>query len=137
MDLTPIEVCDKDVPVYEWVNGEKKQTGTKKCGTKAKDAKDDIDIDAIITKCDEIKGYAETVESIGSQVNICAELITTDKLSINGTGVEGLVTDYNETSTKQAQNIRDLADQTKEDAIAAFNAKQATYNKQKSCGHNS
>ena len=117
-------------------NGKQVQTGTKKCGQKAKDAKGDIDIDNIMTQCDELKGYAEDVRSIKNQVTACTDLIGTQELSINGTGIGNLVDNFTATADTQAQNISDLADKTKEDAIAAFNAKQAGYNANLPCGHN-
>lgn len=134
--LTEPKVCDKDIPVYGWENGKQVQTGTKKCGQKAKDAKGDIDIDNIMTQCDELKGYAEDVRSIKNQVTACTDLIGTQELSINGTGIGNLVDNFTATADTQAQNISDLADKTKEDAIAAFNAKQAGYNANLPCGHN-
>lgn len=118
--------CDKTrvVDRLNW-KGEKIGEKTQKCTVEAEDARDYIDIDTIISGCDAVAEYANSLYDIMDDIKWELDSITKDDLSVNGVGVDGLATDFqSDMNTRITTNIIENVNNVKETAIGGFNTKQ-------------
>ncbi len=118
---------------------EKNRTYTWKCDSKAKDAHDDIAVEEIVSGCETLASYASSLKDIGKNIESYGDLITKNDLSVDGTGVDGLVTNFSGEANKLiGTNIVEHVNGVKANAISVFNELQTTYNEiaKANCSHN-
>ena len=118
-------ICNAEWDTYD---EKTKRTTHHKCTNKAKDAREDLDIDTIMAACDEIHGQAGELAAIDQMVAVYTSGITKEDLSVNGTGVENLSSLCHGEAAKQQQAIQGHVTGVKGNAISAFNALQTSYN---------
>ncbi len=116
---------------------EKGKSYTFKCNSKAKNAREDIEIDTIVSGCDNVSEIANTLTPIINDIDFTAGSISKDDLSIHGQGVDNLSTNCLADLAEQKVQISEHISGVKERAISVFNERQTYYNdvaKQK-CQH--
>lgn len=117
-------VCD-----VEWdTTDEKGKTTHHKCGSKAEDAHTYIEVEKIIAGCEQVIQQAEGLKPISDTIEYCGDTITKDALSVNGTGVEKLMTSCLENVNDQIMAIISHANNVKSRAEAVFNELQNRLN---------
>lgn len=108
---------------------EKGNKYTFKCGSKAKDAHEDIAVEEIVAGCEALSEYASSLQEIGENITNYGELISKEDLSVDGTGVDGLVLECQASiNTIVSTNIIEHVNGVKANAISVFNNLQTTYN---------
>lgn len=120
--------CNGKVPASYNKDGE--VTSWKNCGNKAKDASAEIDIDNIVTECDKLIGYADEIKSVKTEIETCTSFVTKSVLSVNGTGIENIESDFSSNMTDQEVALRETATEKKESAISGYQSLQNSYNQQ-------
>ncbi|MDD5887909.1 MAG: hypothetical protein PUC82_00270 [bacterium] len=100
-----------------------------KCDVKAKDAHEDLDIDTIVAKCDEIAEQANELSLIDERIQVYTDGITKKDLCVDGMGVENIAGMCHEQVGENIKAISDDISSVKDRAIEAFNQLQEKYNK--------
>ena len=99
------------------------------CNSEAKDAHDDIAVEEIVAGCQALAEYAGGLKDIGTSIQNYGDLITKDDLSVDGTGVDGLVTNFSGAANLIiGTNIVEHVQGVEANAITVFNELQTTYN---------
>lgn len=125
-----VEVWECDGQVPGGYNAKGEVTWWKDCGNKAKDASAEIDIDNIVTECDKLIGYADEIKSVQTEIETCTSFVTKSVLSVNGTGIENIESDFSSNMTEQEVALREAATQKKDAAISGYQSLQNSYNQQ-------
>ena len=109
---------------------EAKKWATFVCGSQAKDAKEIIDAPSIVGICTEIAKAAGEVATINNNITAKANEISKSDLSIEGTGVEHLSTNFEgQANLNVGTNISEHVTTVGNDATDLFNQYQREYNK--------
>lgn len=130
MGYTERFICD-----YTWTTEIKDTngnvTGTKEvtCDVEAKDAHNDLDIDAIVAKCEQISEQASELSRIDEIIKVYTESITEKDLCVDGMGVGKISGLCHEQVAENIEAIINDIDSVKERAVETFNQLQNKYNK--------
>lgn len=111
-------VCNESYTVEEWG----KQV-TKTCTNKAESASNYIDAATMLSYCNEMKGELAGLDNINSNIASYCE-IDKDSLSIEGVGVEKIVTAAQSQTIEEIQGIAELISKIETDIVDAYNLKQ-------------
>ena len=96
----------------------------------AKSASDDIDVDAIISACDEVDTRSTELSSISSNFNGCRVGLTKDNLSINGQSYEGNLDNCCDRLVKTEEYIISTTAEIRSAAEQVYNQLQQQYNEE-------
>ncbi len=96
----------------------------------AKSASNDIDIDAIISACNEVDAKSNELSSISSSFNGCRAGLTKDNLSINGQSYEGTIDNCCDRLVKTEEYIFSTTAGIRAAAEQAYNQLQQQYNEE-------